>query len=84
MILTQVTEQERKGAEIDYLKLYGPLWLKSGGHQDPAKNNPTAQFQSQHPRFQALVDSQFTFFWCLTENIGPFLTQISVKSNLPC
>ncbi|KAL8623864.1 hypothetical protein ACOMHN_002192 [Nucella lapillus] len=50
-----VQEQERKGAEIDYLKRYGPEWLKSGGNQDPSKNRPNSQFASQHPRFQDLV-----------------------------
>jgi hypothetical protein len=57
-VIVQVKEQERKGAEIDYLKHYGPLWLKSGGHQDPEKDNPSPEFLATHPRFQLLVKSE--------------------------
>ncbi|XP_062606244.1 tubulin-specific chaperone E-like [Saccostrea cucullata] len=52
---TEVTDEERRGAEIDYLKRFGPDWLKSGGHQDPSQNNPSQDFLSQHPRFQHFV-----------------------------
>ncbi|XP_056022932.1 tubulin-specific chaperone E-like isoform X2 [Ostrea edulis] len=52
---TEVTNEERKGAEIDYLKRFGPDWLKSGGHQDPAQNKPQEEFILQHPRFQDFV-----------------------------
>ncbi|KAK7493396.1 hypothetical protein BaRGS_00015296 [Batillaria attramentaria] len=53
---TLVEEQERKGAEIDYLKRYGPAWLKAGGNQDLAKSSPSPEFVAQHPRFQELVE----------------------------
>ena len=77
-------EQERKGAEIDYLKLYGPEWRKSGGNQDPAKNNPSAEFQSRHPRFQALVDSQCSpLFLCLSEDRSLFQTLKSISYGWP-
>lgn len=53
---TEVTSEERKGAEIDYLKRFGPDWLKAGGSQDPNKNKPSAEFLREHPRFQDLVE----------------------------
>lgn len=48
-------DEERRGAEIDYLKRFGVEWLKSGGNQDPAQNNPSTEFLTQHPRFQHFV-----------------------------
>lgn len=56
----KVNEQERKGAEIDYLKKFGPDWLKAGGNQDLSKDNPDIEFQAQHPRFCHLVSSMIT------------------------
>nr|XP_022332056.1 tubulin-specific chaperone E-like [Crassostrea virginica] len=52
---TEVTDEERRGAEIDYLKRFGVEWLKSGGNQDPAQNNPSTEFLTQHPRFLHFV-----------------------------
>ncbi|GFN82844.1 tubulin-specific chaperone e-like [Plakobranchus ocellatus] len=53
---TPITFEERKGAEIDYLKRYGKDWKNVGGHSDPAKNRPSALFIEQHPRFQIMCD----------------------------
>lgn len=47
-----------KGAELDYLKMYGQQWKKAGGHQDPQKNNPNDEFKVLHPRYQQLIDSE--------------------------
>lgn len=52
---TQVTKKERRGAEIDYLKRFGQLWIKAGGSQDENKNNPSSEFTSEHPRYQEFV-----------------------------
>ncbi|XP_063426904.1 tubulin-specific chaperone E-like [Mytilus trossulus] len=49
---TEVFEDERKGAEIDYLKRFGPHWLKAGGHQDQDKDQTSAEFLQEHPRFK--------------------------------
>uniref|UniRef100_A0A6Q2YEE6 Tubulin-specific chaperone E n=1 Tax=Esox lucius TaxID=8010 RepID=A0A6Q2YEE6_ESOLU len=46
---------DRKGAELDYRKMFGLEWLASGGHQDPLQNRPSAEFTAQHPRYQRLV-----------------------------
>lgn len=51
----QVTNEERRGAEIDYLKRFGADWLKSGGNQDPSQDSPNQEFLTQHPRFQHFV-----------------------------
>ncbi|CAH1792652.1 unnamed protein product [Owenia fusiformis] len=52
-----VTYGDRKGAEIDYLKMYGKIWLHSGGNQDPSKCKPTEEFNQEHPRYAALVSA---------------------------
>ncbi|XP_033735723.1 tubulin-specific chaperone E-like [Pecten maximus] len=52
---TRVTKEERRGSEIDYLKRFGQLWIKSGGSQDENKNNPSTEFTNEHPRYQELV-----------------------------
>lgn len=51
----QVSPEDRKGAELDYIKLFGEEWLKTGGHRDPEQSRPSAAFTSQHPRYQALI-----------------------------
>uniref|UniRef100_A0AAY5JX47 Tubulin-specific chaperone E n=1 Tax=Esox lucius TaxID=8010 RepID=A0AAY5JX47_ESOLU len=50
-----VLPEDRKGAELDYRKMFGLEWLASGGHQDPLQNRPSAEFTAQHPRYQRLV-----------------------------
>uniref|UniRef100_A0A674B6J0 Tubulin-specific chaperone E n=1 Tax=Salmo trutta TaxID=8032 RepID=A0A674B6J0_SALTR len=46
---------DRRGAELDYCKMFGLEWLASGGHRDPQQNRPSAEFTSQHPRYQSLI-----------------------------
>lgn len=55
---TKVTATERRGSEIDYLKIYGKLWKESGGHQDPVKSNVSKEFLKEHPRYQELINSK--------------------------
>ncbi|XP_013395926.1 tubulin-specific chaperone E-like [Lingula anatina] len=52
---TVVEEGERRGAEIDYLKIHGQEWRQAGGHQDPEKNKPHQEFLCKHPRYQEFV-----------------------------
>ncbi|KAF0036926.1 hypothetical protein F2P81_009800 [Scophthalmus maximus] len=47
----QIHPKERRGAELDYLKIFGGEWLKSGG-----RSQTSTEFAHQHPRFQSLVD----------------------------
>ncbi|KAF4107786.1 tubulin-specific chaperone E [Onychostoma macrolepis] len=53
--MRQVLSDERKGAELDYCKMFGLAWLKAGGHREPEKNVPNTEFTSEHPRFLALI-----------------------------
>ncbi|CAG5946433.1 unnamed protein product [Menidia menidia] len=46
----QITPEERRGAELDYIKMFGEEWLKAGG---PGQAGP--DFTSQHPRYQSLI-----------------------------
>ncbi|XP_029632526.1 tubulin-specific chaperone E [Salmo trutta] len=50
-----VLPEDRRGAELDYCKMFGLEWLASGGHRDPQQNRPSAEFTSQHPRYQSLI-----------------------------
>ncbi|XP_059393290.1 tubulin-specific chaperone E [Carassius carassius] len=53
--MRQVLSDERRGAELDYCKMFGLDWLKAGGHRDQEKNHPNTEFMSEHPRFLALL-----------------------------
>ncbi|XP_048453044.1 tubulin-specific chaperone E [Rhincodon typus] len=53
---TEISADERKGAELDYRKRFGKDWLKAGGHQDPEKNRPNKEFCAEHPRYQSLIE----------------------------
>ncbi|ELK05100.1 tubulin-specific chaperone E [Pteropus alecto] len=50
----QILPEERRGAELDYRKAFGPEWRKAGGHQDPDRNRPSGEFRAAHPRYQLL------------------------------
>lgn len=52
-ISPQVLPEERRGAELDYLKLFGEEWLKAGG-PGPVSN----EFLHNHPRYLQLVESK--------------------------
>ncbi|XP_048223673.1 tubulin-specific chaperone E [Perognathus longimembris pacificus] len=52
----QILPEERRGAELDYLKAFGQAWKKAGGHQDADKNRPDQEFLAAHPRYQLLCD----------------------------
>ncbi|XP_031732452.1 tubulin-specific chaperone E [Anarrhichthys ocellatus] len=47
----EILRKERRGAELDYIKMFGVEWLKAGG-----RSQPSAQFISQHPRYLSLID----------------------------
>ncbi|KAG9266994.1 tubulin-specific chaperone E [Astyanax mexicanus] len=51
----EVLQEERRGAELDYCKKYGRAWLQAGGHRDPEKNHPSAEFLAEHPRYLTLI-----------------------------
>uniref|UniRef100_A0A8C7AI78 Tubulin-specific chaperone E n=1 Tax=Neovison vison TaxID=452646 RepID=A0A8C7AI78_NEOVI len=50
----EILPEERRGAELDYRKAFGNEWKAAGGHQDPDRNRPHAEFLAAHPRYQSL------------------------------
>ncbi|XP_058692287.1 geranylgeranyl pyrophosphate synthase isoform X8 [Poecile atricapillus] len=50
----EILPVERKGAELDYRRIFGKDWLEAGGHWNPEKNKPSEEFLAAHPRYQAL------------------------------
>ena len=36
-------------------------WLASGGHWEPEKNRPSADFTTQHPRYLTLIQSELWY-----------------------
>ncbi|KAM6939614.1 tubulin-specific chaperone E [Xenentodon cancila] len=47
---SEITSEERRGSELDYIKMFGEDWLKSGG-----PGEPSSDFTRQHPRYQKLI-----------------------------
>ncbi|NXX39554.1 TBCE protein, partial [Tricholaema leucomelas] len=51
---SEIPPAERRGAELDYRKIFGKDWLAAGGNWDPEKNKPSEEFLAAHPRFLLL------------------------------
>ncbi|KAI4833389.1 hypothetical protein KUCAC02_016295 [Chaenocephalus aceratus] len=47
---TEIVPDDRKGAECDYMKMFGLEWLEVGGGSEPSR-----EFLIQHPRYPSLV-----------------------------
>ncbi|XP_047433504.1 tubulin-specific chaperone E isoform X2 [Mugil cephalus] len=47
----EIQPEERRGAELDYIKMFGEEWLKAGG-----RSQASDEFTCQHPRYQKLID----------------------------
>ncbi|KAF7213324.1 tubulin-specific chaperone E isoform X1 [Nothobranchius furzeri] len=47
----EIEPLERRGAELDYIKMFGEEWLKAGG-----PGHPSTHFTNQHPRYQELIN----------------------------
>ncbi|XP_062295104.1 tubulin-specific chaperone E [Scomber scombrus] len=43
--------EDRRGAELDYIKMFGEEWLKAGG-----RSQVSTEFTCQHPRYLSLID----------------------------
>ncbi|XP_073483687.1 tubulin-specific chaperone E isoform X5 [Aquarana catesbeiana] len=52
---TEILPEERRGAELDYRKMFGIDWLKAGGSHKSEFNNLCVMFLVEHPRYTALV-----------------------------
>lgn len=55
----QILPAERKGAELDYRKIFGKEWLAAGGNWNPERNKPSEEFLAAHPRYTALCLSKY-------------------------
>lgn len=55
----QILPAERRGAELDYRKIFGKDWLEAGGHWNPEKNKPSEEFLAAHPRYPTLCLSKY-------------------------
>uniref|UniRef100_A0A6I8Q1G9 Tubulin-specific chaperone E n=1 Tax=Xenopus tropicalis TaxID=8364 RepID=A0A6I8Q1G9_XENTR len=53
---TEILPNERRGAELDYRKMFGNDWLKAGGSQNEELNKPNRDFLQDHPRYSALIE----------------------------
>ncbi|NWQ97139.1 TBCE protein, partial [Burhinus bistriatus] len=51
---SEILPAERKGAELDYRKIFGNDWLAAGGNWNPEKNKPSEEFLAAHPRYASL------------------------------
>ncbi|KAM9259071.1 tubulin-specific chaperone E isoform 2-T2 [Cariama cristata] len=57
---SEILPAERKGAELDYRKIFGNDWLAAGGNWNPEKNKPSEEFLAAHPRYPALCLKSMT------------------------
>ncbi|XP_019122926.2 tubulin-specific chaperone E [Larimichthys crocea] len=48
---SEIQPEDRRGAELDYIKMFGEEWLKAGGG-----SQPSSEFNRQHPRYLSLID----------------------------
>ncbi|XP_055078422.1 tubulin-specific chaperone E [Periophthalmus magnuspinnatus] len=46
----EIKQEERRGAELDYIKMFGEAWLKAGGRVQLSPD-----FITDHPRYQDLI-----------------------------
>ncbi|XP_025965673.1 tubulin-specific chaperone E [Dromaius novaehollandiae] len=51
---SEILPAERKGAELDYRKIFGNDWIAAGGHWNPERNRPSEEFLAAHPRYPSL------------------------------
>eukprot|EP00079_Xenopus_tropicalis_P025256 XP_012818410.1 PREDICTED: tubulin-specific chaperone E isoform X1 [Xenopus tropicalis] len=54
--ISEILPNERRGAELDYRKMFGNDWLKAGGSQNEELNKPNRDFLQDHPRYSALIE----------------------------
>ena len=54
---TEVTREERRWAELDYLRRFGPAWREAGGRLPAAdRGDAWRTFLETHPRYPAICD----------------------------
>jgi len=87
---SEIEVQDRRGAELDYLKMFGLVWKKAGGDQDNEKNNPDSAFTLLHPRYAQLItkygppeDSELVVKTSALKNALLTLTFVCQQSTKP-
>jgi hypothetical protein len=56
----EIANSERKGAEIDYLKKFGSIWVTVANPSEIKSHQPILDtFVQNHPRYHLLVDSKY-------------------------
>ncbi|XP_072265304.1 tubulin-specific chaperone E [Pyxicephalus adspersus] len=53
---TEILPEERRGAELDYRKMFGINWLKAGGSHKSDNNKLSEMFLIEHPRYTTFVE----------------------------
>ncbi|KAG8444516.1 hypothetical protein GDO86_009614 [Hymenochirus boettgeri] len=53
---TEILPKERRGAELDYRKMFGSDWLKATESHTGELKNRSRDFLIDHPRYSALID----------------------------
>lgn len=74
---TEITRSERRGAELDYIKLYHHDWLQSGGCRNLSSSNPSLEFLIVHPTYESLLHKHGT-----AEDSEVIKENVLLKNNL--
>ncbi|XP_041788956.1 tubulin-specific chaperone E isoform X2 [Chelmon rostratus] len=64
----EILREDRRGAELDYIKMFGEEWLKAGGGSEPS-----SQFTCQHPRYLSLINKYGAPGEGELKKLGPFV-----------
>ncbi|KAF0296185.1 Tubulin-specific chaperone E [Amphibalanus amphitrite] len=75
---TEVTREERRWAELDYLRRFGPAWREAGGRLPAAERGDAWRaFLQTHPRYPAICDA-----WGAPEDSELKITSDTISANM--
>ncbi|XP_037071964.1 tubulin-specific chaperone E-like [Pollicipes pollicipes] len=75
---TEVTREERRWAELDYLRRFGPAWREAGGRLDATERGDTwRRFLETHPRYPQLCE-----VWGAPEDSELKVTADTISANM--
>ncbi|XP_077342644.1 tubulin-specific chaperone E isoform X3 [Lithobates pipiens] len=77
---TEILPEERRGAELDYRKMFGIDWLKAGGSHKSEFSNLSLMFLEEHPRYTALVKK----YGAPDDEEMKILQPVNLKNKLLC
>ncbi|XP_077342649.1 tubulin-specific chaperone E isoform X6 [Lithobates pipiens] len=75
-----ILPEERRGAELDYRKMFGIDWLKAGGSHKSEFSNLSLMFLEEHPRYTALVKK----YGAPDDEEMKILQPVNLKNKLLC